>query len=688
MKLVYYLKSLALMMLALTAACMTAANVDSHDAQARAIKFLNNQSGTRFMASSATVLLTYTEVSSVNPRMADFYVFNQDGGGFVIIAGDDRAEEVLGYGNGTLDMNTIPDNMRWWLSQYKEQIEFLIANPKAQVKKLSESSTKLRASTVAPLLTCSWGQKVPYWLQCPTYNGQNCCTGCVATAMAQVMHYWKYPSKAPALSSYTTSTHNIPVPALPGTTLDWDNMSDEYSLFWYSYDEAMAVSTLMRYCGQACLMDYSPESSGAYTDDQLAAMKAFGYNSGATRVKRVIYSDEQWTAMILEDLQAGRPVLYGGDDGSSGHAFVVDGYDGSMYHINWGWSGEYDNYFAISAFMPDSNHDYRLNQDMLYQIYPENLEKYAPVMLDACNVDNTSFLATWIDQTPRENVIDYTLYVQTYDSNNQSLFTETFAGATGEGSADVSGALDEYTDNAGWTGSSVFTVAGGLKMGSSKNAGILTTPALDLSTISGTITVKFNSAYWSESDNTSITVSCDSVSQTVQLTGTATDYAVVLEGVTPAAGQKVTFASSGGKKRFFIYSVEVITGDASLNMLKATETGDAYRRVITGITDKGYTVNGLNEGGNYKFYVEANYTDSTKAVSNFKSVTLLTEQAHEYQLGDVNHDGAMNIADVTTLIDSLLSGSEVCSICADLNGDNAINIADVTALIDKLLSGN
>ena len=132
----------------------------------------------------------------------------------------------------------------------------------------------------------------------------------------------------------------------------------------------------------------------------------------------------------------------------------------------------------------------------------------------------------------------------------------------------------------------------------------------------------------------------------------------------------------------------MITGDASLNMLKATETGDANRRVITGITDKGYTVNGLNEGGNYKFYVEANYTDSTKAVSNFKSVTLLTEQAHEYQLGDVNHDGVMNIADVTALIDSLLSGSEVCSICADLNGDNAINIADVTALIDKLLSGN
>ena len=616
-----------LVMLAMTVAGMTAATIDSRTAQAKAVQFMNTQPGTRFMASPATMKLAYAEPSSVNAKANAFYVFNYDGGGYVIVSGDDRAEEILGYGDGTIDKGNMPSNMRWWLDQYKEQIDFLIKNPKLEVQKFIPSSTMFTASTVSPLLSCIWDQAEPFYDKCPTRSGTHCLTGCVATAMAQVMYYWKYPAEAPALSAYTTSTRHISMSALPGTTLDWNNMIDDYTGS-YTTAQGNAVATLMLYCGQSCLMDYDTESaggSGAYTEDQLTGMKAFGYNSGATYVQRSNYTDAQWTAMMLEDLQANRPILYGGDDGSSGHAFVVDGYNGSKYHINWGWSGIDNGYFAISSFMIDSDYDFRKNQDMLYQIYPEGsaIETYAPVMAAASNVGSTSFKATWTDETPSENIQDYTLYVKSYDANHVTLLTETFAGVTvsNDGTADIANSLDSYCDNAGWTGSYVYQGAGGtLKLGSGNYAGSITTPSLDMTDCGGTITVKFNAKYYA-SDNSSVVVTCGSATQTVQLTADAADYAVVLTGVDAAAGQTVTFACTAKKKRFYIDNIEVVTGDDSM-MLKASETGDANTRTITGITAKNYTVTGLNEGGSYKFYVEANYTDGSKKQSNVESVTL------------------------------------------------------------------
>ena len=629
MRINYYLKSLVFILLALTVTGMTASNVDTRAAQAKAVQFLNSQPGTRFMASSASLRLTHAEKSSVKADANDFYVFNYDGGGYVIVAGDDRAEEILGYGDGTLDMNRIPANMKWWLGQYKEQIEFLIKNPKLKVQRVSDSSsTMLRASVVQPLLTCEWDQMSPYWNQCPSYGGSTCLTGCVATAMAQVMYYWKYPASLPALPKYTTNTRKISVAALPGTTLDWNSMTDTYSNSSSSASKT-AVATLMRYCGQAVYMDYDNYNnggSGAYTDDQLEGMKLFGYNSGATYIRRASYTTTQWTAMMLEDLQAQRPILYGGDDGTYGHAFVVDGYDGSKYHINWGWSGEDNGYFAISSFMIDSDYDFRQNQDMLYQVYPEGtaIETYAPVMADASNVGTTSFKATWTDQTSSENVTDYTLYVQAFDPNCETLLTESFGGVTAsnDGNSRIESKLDDYCDNAGWTGSYIYQAGGGgFKLGNSSNGGAITTPALDLSTCSGTITVKFNAKVYG-SDATTLTVSCGNASQTVSLTGTAADYAVVLNGVTAAAGQQVTLSSTGTKQRWYLYHVEIVTGDDSGSKMRASESGDANSRIITGITSKNYTVSGLNEGGSYKFYVEANYTDGTKKQSNVKTVTL------------------------------------------------------------------
>ena len=686
MKIVNYMQSLMLIAIAMAVATMSAANVDSRTAQARAVQFLNSQTGTRMMASPATLKLTHAERSRVNAKANDYYVFNYDGGGYVIVSGDDRAEEILGYGSGSLDMNAIPDNLRWWLGQYAEQMEYLFKNPNLEVRRLSDNvSSVLRASTtVAPLLTCIWDQDAPFWDQCPTYRNQNCYTGCVATAMAQVMYYWKYPNELPALPAYKTSSYSISVAALPGTTIDWSNMKDSYTGS-YTTAQGAAVASLMRYCGQSCEMDYGPDGSGAYSDDQLEGMKLFGYNSGATYVRRASYSDTKWVAMMLEDLQAGRPILYGGDDGTYGHAFVVDGYNGSKFHVNWGWSGSDNDYYAISSFMIDSDYDFRLNQDMLYQVYPEGslIETYNPVLAEASNVAATSFKATWTDQTPSENVENYTLYVQQYDPNQQTLLTETFGGvtATSDGNANISNSLDSYCDNAGWTGSYVYQAGGGgLKLGNSSNGGTLTTPALDLSTCGGTITVNFNAKTYNN-DATMLTISCGNVSQTVTLTSSATDYAITLSGVDAVAGQEVTIASTGTKKRWYLYSVEIATGAAG-SMLMATETGDASSRVITGITSKNYSVNNLNEGGSYRFYVEANYTDGSKKQSNVKTVTLqgTAEPTPEVIVDPETLTMTSGVGETATATFGVLAANLTSNVTITLNDENDIYSINPTTI--------
>lgn len=507
-------------------------------------------------------------------------------------------------------------------------------------------------------------------------------TGCVATAMAQVMYFWKYPAELPALPAYTTAyTPRINVPALPGITLDWDNMLDDYSSVNYTTTQANAVAWLMRYCGQAVEMMYAPDGSGAYTDDQCAAMITFGYNSGATVVEKNNYSTTNWVSMMQAELEAGRPIMYGGSagsDGSDGHAFVVDGYNASTnkYHVNFGWSGYDDNYYALDAFK-GSGYTFKYYQDMIIGVYPEGgvIEKYAPVMSDASNVGTTSFKATWTDQTPSENVTDYTLYVEAYDPNSETLLTETFGGVTAtiDGTSRIDSNLDTYCDNAGWTGSYVYQAGGGgLKLGNSSNGGSVTTPALDMSTSDGTITVKFNAKTYN-TDATTLTVSCGSASETVSLTGTADDYTVVLSGVTAATGQKVTIASSGSKKRWYLYNVEIMTGNGGAKFT-ASETGDANSRVITGITSKNYTVNNLTPGGSYKFYVVANYTDNTSKESNVKTVTLegSATPTPELVVDPETLTMTANVGGTATATFDLLG--------ADLNGNVTLTLTDASGV--------
>ena len=321
-----------------------------------------------------------------------FYVFNAEGnGGYVIVSGDDRTTEILGYSEtGNLDMNQLPENLKWWLDGYARQIKALGNS----VKPAQKSKTRVADSweAIAPLIKTKWNQHEPFNLMCPDKNGKVfgddgfdvnyiCVTGCVAAAMAQIMYYYNYPQNCPAIDEYTTGK-GWKMNALSATTFKWAQMKKTYK--GDETDEsAGAVAELFRYCGQAVSMDYGLGGSEAGVSPYVMA-NVFGYSKNAKLLSRSMYSSSDWEDMVYKDLSENHPVLYGGASMSGGHQFIVDGYDGSgLYHMNWGWGGMSDGYYVLSLANPDelgagggtSKDGYSMDQHAIFGLKPGTPEE-------------------------------------------------------------------------------------------------------------------------------------------------------------------------------------------------------------------------------------------------------------------------------------------------------------------------
>lgn len=362
-----------LLALAMTSLGAIAANVDAAAAHGLACDFIKYQAAAGSpsfkAASSSDVRLVHAEPSHALAGANDYYVFNIKDGGFVIIAGDDRAPHVLGYNTtGHVDFNNLPYNFKGLLDSYKREIEYLLTYDAFDLvpAKRQDNSFK-KTFKVDPLIKTNWGQGMPYYLQCPVSQGEYCVVGCVATAMAQLMKYWEYPTESAALPSYYCYSIGQTVNALPATTFDYSLMLPSYSHWdWdageliqdsYTDEQAQEVAKISRYCGQAVDMSYSPDGSGAYVSNQLAAMKQFGYSSEAQHVQKggywgyENYTTSEWEGMMKTELNAGRPILYAADDpDAGGHAFICDGYnDEGFFHYNFGWYGTCDGWYVSTA---------------------------------------------------------------------------------------------------------------------------------------------------------------------------------------------------------------------------------------------------------------------------------------------------------------------------------------------------
>ena len=777
---------------------VSAADVNLAQASATARRFLTANAKVKgFQGVSAGDLkLIHTEKNSSSATQAAYYIFNSSRG-FIIVSGDDRAHQILAHGDRPLDMKRMPDNMKFWLGTYKKQIEFLQAHPGMVVDqpKLNKS---LRTPDVAPLLTAEWDQDAPYYNHCPMYNGSYCLTGCPATSLSMVFYYWKYPTDpTPEVEGYTNESYGFQIPALPSITFDWDNMLDKYT-GGYTPAQADAVAWLMRYVGQEEHMDYTPSGSGAMGADILRAVKFFGYDEEMARLEfktrtddygndtAVYYTDDEWAALLQNELAEGRPVVYCGYDysywGWSGHAFNVDGYTASdnTYHVNWGWSGDGNGDFVLNAFS-SSGYTFDIEQQMIMGIQPPAqgpsikinpsklemnaypgktatatvkvkgqllnsaidltlndesgafsidatsvdvseqeagkvitvtyaptavgthtatitlsnpdaedkvitingtavLETYIPYMLpaDSAFINLTQFRANWTDETPADNVESYTLEVATrpavelLDSIDGSIYT---------------GSYESMTLSAPWSGNGVMAGHNAVYFNNYNDDGYIsyTVPegytdavfTMQITTVSGT----YGSGNITVGSNQTPSVGHEFYSEETHSWL-----------VTASEGEKITITSTDDYFSPDMAMIKVYVGDVNeLNSLRAVvEDGDASYRLITGITDKFYTVKDLTESGTFYYKVRTVYADGTQSRwSNSQKVTLF-ENGHVYVPGDVDHDGKVSIVDVTELINYLLKGddSAICTICADVDGNGKVNIDDVTALIDLLLAGN
>lgn len=301
--------------------------------------------------------LAYTQAQT-NHTPA-LYVFNTEkaDGGFVIVSADDNTRAILGYAdNGTFSKENMPANMRFWLQMYADEI----ARASEMPATTAQTTENIIYPSVSPLLgTTVWGQEAPFYNMCPTLNGVQCVTGCVATAASQIMYHHQYPTRGTGSHSYTWKTGSQTLSADFGnTTYDWANILPDYSGNNYTMAQANAVATLMSHTGIACDMEYNTSANGGSATISHKMMTAlirhFGYDTGIRVLPKDYMDENEMLSLIAQDLQAGHPIFMSGHTtNNEGHAFVCDGMQSNGYiHINWGWDGYCNGHFAISAMNP------------------------------------------------------------------------------------------------------------------------------------------------------------------------------------------------------------------------------------------------------------------------------------------------------------------------------------------------
>ena len=555
----------------------------------------------------------------------------------------------------------------------------------------------------------------------------------------------------------------------------------------------------MRYIGQAEQMNYDKEGSEAYEDDILRACHLFGYEDAYVTYKSTVnfddvtettlISDEDWSALMQSELVAGRPMVFCAYDYSYasnsyfGHAFDVDGDNATdgTFHINWGWSGTGNGYFALNAFSYQGT-NYHIGQLVVMgieppadaatiKVFPETvnveaspgkpatatftikgrllngditmtlndpagvfsldansvsvaesqdgknitvtyvpqalgsntatvtlsspeaadktvtingtavMEKHDPVMLpvDSNYISLTSYRADWTDETPAANVESYTLEVSS--KPDVKLVAEADFSTLPSG-GNVGSQASQYLPE-GWTlaGSTLYLDGGCITPTSGEK---ITTCPYDF-TAYDQLTVVITAKSYSTYSPADVTVSTSKGSQKVAFSSNYEEYVVVLDC---SDTESIQFLSGYYP---MIQNIKIYAGNLTAQSGQRVEDeGDTSYRLITGITDKFYMVTGLTEAGTFFYKVKAQFADgSDSAWSNPQVVTLFdngsTLPTHE--LGDVNHDGDVNISDAITLINYLLNDSgDICTTCANVNGDDEVNITDAIDLINMLLN--
>lgn len=359
MKRLLHIQFLLVLLLALGYSPLQAKRITQWQAQQQAYSFWGKQMPQKAKAKSRTA-------TTASPSDA-YYVFNNDAGGFVIIAGDDAVTPVLGYtSTGSFDAENLPDGLKDLLKSYERQIAALGDNYVA-----NQTATRAAFTGEKLLKTAEWNQMAPF----NKYTPNNYVTGCVATAGAIVMKHHGYPAKGTGSHSYTWNGQTLT--ANFGHTYDWASMPAKYD---GTNDAAFdGVARLMADLGVAVEMQYDKDGSGAYIGNLVTALqKYYGYSKLSHLMAIEDVGAEAWNGKLREEIDANRPVLYAASDpAGGGHAFVIDGYKDESFSVNWGWGGYCDGFYKIGALNPESvgkptGDKYNVGQSAVFGMQPSD----------------------------------------------------------------------------------------------------------------------------------------------------------------------------------------------------------------------------------------------------------------------------------------------------------------------------
>lgn len=639
---------LAALMLSMT---VLAERVSQEDAALVANNFMNvgnTVSGVQ-KAPAKKMVLKKAATASKN----QYYVYeNANGEGWVMVAANDVVSPILAYSNtGTFRTDNQPVNVRTWLGKYDKFITKIEADGAAQDEEVAAEWSALKKGVrkakgdaiVGPLVKTTWDQDDPYWTLTPNGSGSigKAYTGCVATAMAQVMNYWQWPKQGTGSHTYQPIMQldddgdgypDRDTIIYPGyltanfdeTTYDWDNMLNKYTSS-ATNDQKNAVATLMFHCGVSVEMMYGDDNyggSGAYTGnygdwtDPTCAQNAFptyfGYKKdglvsymrdgfsyeGTTYYEK--WTDEEWTAMVKEELDKKHPIMYGGAGDKGGHSFICDGYDDSNYfHFNWGWSGQNDGYYKLSSLKPGSGgaggggYDFSQDQDVIIGIVPDKEwpevivtwsvagstnqvtyhENDALVLPSAPTCEDGKVFVGWTMQssvdgskptdlftsaagkTVSEAVTYYAVFADKEEGSSTpsevaSVTFKTSDSDSNQAVTNISSIVSQSTGIASSECTKVYQGKDGAKLGASKTAGSMTL------TLSSTYTVSkvvVNASQFG-TDTGKLTVTAGST----QLGSESPVSNLEFVAGTPVETNTITIATSS--KRAYVQSISVVAG--------------------------------------------------------------------------------------------------------------------------------
>ena len=639
---------LAALMLSMT---VLAERVSQEDAALVANNFMNvgnTVSGVQ-KAPAKKMVLKKAATASEN----QYYVYeNANGEGWVMVAANDVVSPILAYSNtGTFRTDNQPVNVRTWLGKYDKFITKIEADGAAQDEEVAAEWSALKKgvrkakgdAVVGPLVNTTWDQDDPYLTLTPNGSGSigKAYTGCVATAMAQVMNYWQWPKQGTGSHTYQPIMQldddgdgypDRDTIIYPGyltanfdeTTYDWDNMLNKYTSS-ATNDQKNAVATLMFHCGVSVEMMYGDDNyggSGAYTGnygdwtDPTCAQNAFptyfGYKKdglvsymrdgfsyeGTTYYEK--WTDEEWTAMVKEELDKKHPIMYGGAGDKGGHSFICDGYDDSNYfHFNWGWSGQNDGYYKLSSLKPGSGgaggggYDFSEDQDVIIGIVPDKEwpevivtwsvagstnqvtyhENDALVLPNAPTCEDGKVFVGWTMQssvdgskptdlftsaagkTVSEAVTYYAVFADKEEGSSTpsevaSVTFKTSDSDSNQAVTNISSIVSQSTGIASSECTKVYQGKEGAKLGASKTAGSMTL------TLSSTYTVSkvvVNASQFG-TDTGKLTVTAGST----QLGSKSPVSNLEFVAGTPVETNTITIATSS--KRAYVQSISVVAG--------------------------------------------------------------------------------------------------------------------------------